>query len=154
MKINVLKKYAELKAMTAKELLSEWDKYLDYPPQTKSNKTYLINHIIYRIQELVYGGLTRETIDRLEALAEAEKNTIASKKPRLAVGTRLVREFKGVEHQATVTNDGYEYNGMKYRSLSGIAYAITSTRWNGNVFFGLGKKDKPRSYNRSRKAAS
>jgi hypothetical protein len=102
-----------------------------------------------------YGGLTRRTIDRLEALAESEVADQRKSNPsRLAVGTRLVREVKGVEHHVQVLVDGYEYQGMKYRSLSGVAFAITGTRWNGNEFFGLGKKDdsEKRPYHRSRKA--
>ena len=37
----------------------------------------------------------------------------------------------------TVLTDGYEWEGRPYRSLSAIARAITGTRWNGLVFFGL-----------------
>ena len=33
--------------------------------------------------------------------------------------------------------DGYEWQGRPYRSLSAIARAITGTRWNGWAFFGL-----------------
>lgn len=155
MATNILSEYAALNEMEIKDLLKEWKKYFDRPPHTKSNKTYLINQIIYRIQELTYGGLTKRTIDRLEALAESsttgERRTDNS---RLAIGTRLVREVKGVEHHVQVLVDGYEYDGAKYRSLSGVAFAITGTRWNGNEFFGLGK-DNPigrQPYHRSRKA--
>jgi hypothetical protein len=35
---------------------------------------------------------------------------------------------------------GFEWQGTRYRSLSEIARAITGTRWNGLVFFGI----KPR----------
>ena len=37
----------------------------------------------------------------------------------------------------TVRDEGYEYQGRPYKSLSAIARAITGTRWNGLVFFGL-----------------
>jgi hypothetical protein len=37
----------------------------------------------------------------------------------------------------TVTADGFEWQGRPYKSLSAIARAITGTRWNGWVFFGL-----------------
>jgi hypothetical protein len=37
----------------------------------------------------------------------------------------------------TVLQDGYEYSGRPYKSLSAAARAITGTRWNGWVFFGL-----------------
>jgi hypothetical protein len=49
----------------------------------------------------------------------------------------LVREYQGVEHRVTVRADDYEYQGRAFRSLSSIARAITGTRWNGLVFFGL-----------------
>ena len=52
-------------------------------------------------------------------------------------GTRLIREYQGVEETVTVLRDGYEWRGQPYRSLSAIARAITGTRWNGLVFFGL-----------------
>ena len=52
-------------------------------------------------------------------------------------GTRLIREWQGVEHVVTVTADGFEWQGRPYKSLSAIARAITGTRWNGWVFFGL-----------------
>ena len=53
------------------------------------------------------------------------------------VGTRLIREWQGVEHLVTVTSDGFDWQGRPYKSLSAIARAITGTRWNGWVFFGL-----------------
>ena len=49
----------------------------------------------------------------------------------------LIREYRGVEHTVTVLADGYEWQGRPYRSLSAIARAITGTRWNGLVFFGI-----------------
>ncbi|SDB59096.1 DUF2924 domain-containing protein, partial [Bauldia litoralis] len=59
-------------------------------------------------------------------------------------GTRLIREFNGVEHCVTVRGDDFEYLGKPYRSLSAIARAITGTNWNGWTFFGL-KNQRGRS---------
>jgi hypothetical protein len=56
---------------------------------------------------------------------------------RPIAGTRLLRAYQGVEHTVTVLQDGYEWQGRPYKSLSAIARAITGTRWNGLVFFGL-----------------
>lgn len=56
---------------------------------------------------------------------------------RPIVGTRLIREWQGVEHTVTVLSDGYEWQGRPYKSLSSVARAITGTRWNGWIFFGL-----------------
>ena len=150
MEVNMLKEYAALEEMSVKDLLREWPRYFDNPPKNRTNKKYLLSELIYRIQELAYGGLTKQTIDRLEALAESKNlNKQIYESTRLAIGTKLVREVKGVEHHVTVLEDGYEYQGVKYKSLSGAAFAITGTRWNGNVFFGLGKSASPRLYHKS-----
>jgi len=42
-----------------------------------------------------------------------------------------------LHQRAKVLPDGYEYQGRPYQSLSSIARAITGTRWNGWLFFGL-----------------
>jgi Protein of unknown function (DUF2924) len=44
---------------------------------------------------------------------------------------------KGVEHQVTVREHDFEYQGRPYRSLSAIAREIAGSRWNGWAFFGL-----------------
>jgi len=56
---------------------------------------------------------------------------------RPLAGTRLIREWQGVQHVVTVRADDFEYEGRPYRSLSAIARNITGTRWNGWTFFGL-----------------
>jgi hypothetical protein len=47
------------------------------------------------------------------------------------VGTRLLREWDGVEHTVTVMVDGFDWQGRKFKSLSAVARTITGTRWNG-----------------------
>jgi len=101
------------------------------------------SRLAYRIQELAYGGLKLETIRRLERLGEEldggdrKKRGIRADRDRPITGTRLLREWQGVEQVVTVTADGFEWQGRPYKSLSAIARAITGTRWNGWVFFGL-----------------
>ncbi len=45
-----------------------------------------------------------------------------------------MREWKGIEHCVTVLENGFDYEGQKFRSLSAVARAITGTRWNGKLF--------------------
>ena len=45
---------------------------------------------------------------------------------RPITGTRLLREWQGVEFVVTVTADGFEWQGRPYKSLSAIARAIIS----------------------------
>ena len=75
-------------------------------------------------------------------MVEDEDRRVKGKQPvrkgdRPMAGTRLIREWQGVEHTATVLDDGFEYQGRKYKSLSAIARAVTGTRWNGPLWFGL-----------------
>lgn len=39
-----------------------------------------------------------------------------------------------------VRDTDFVYEGRPYKSLSAIARAITGTRWNGLMFFGLKRK--------------
>ena len=103
---------------------------------------FLESRLAYRVQELVFGGLKPETVKRLEALGERlDGGNITMRRSRAddrpIAGTRLIREYQGVEHVVTVRDDGFEWQGRPYRSLSAIARAIAGTRWNGLVFFGL-----------------
>ena len=103
---------------------------------------FLIRGLAHRIQELAYGGLSKAHQTRLEALIADGDEAGGKRKAkgvgdRLLAGTRLVREWKGVGHEVTVVDGGFEYQGRRYRSLSAIARAITGTRWNGPLFFGL-----------------
>jgi hypothetical protein len=138
---NVLAQLAALKGSPTPVLKSQWRKlFCSEPPPY--NRRFLESRLAYRIQELAYGGLKRSTLERLEALGDdlaAGKGRRPSRAlaDRPIAGTRLVRGWQGVEHTVTVLRDGFEWQGRPYKSLSAIARAITGTRWNGLVFFGL-----------------
>ncbi len=137
----VLARLAALKTTPTPDLKRQWrDLFETEPPPY--NRRFLESRLAYRIQELAYGGLKPETIARLEALGQqldggnmVLRRTRAEEKP--ISGTRLIREWQGVEHCLTVRDHDYEYQGRPYKSLSAAARAITGTRWNGWVFFGL-----------------
>lgn len=138
---TVLARLAALKTADIAELKRQWRDLFDNDPPP-FNRRYLETRLAYRIQELAYGGLKPETVRRLEELGEQYfgKGT-GRRRPRAdwtpIAGTRLIREWQGVEHLVTVTSTGFEWQGRPYKSLSAIARAITGTRWNGWVFFGL-----------------
>ena len=140
-KDSVLAQIAALKTMPAPELRKQWQRLFDTPPP-RYNRRFLESRLAYRIQELAFGGLKPATVVRLEALGEQlDGGNITVRRQRAderpISGTRLVREYRGIEHTVTVRPDGYEWQGRPYRSLSAIARGITGTRWNGLVFFGL-----------------
>ncbi len=133
---------AALKTTSTQELKTQWRELFDSEPPP-FNRRYLESRLAYRIQELAYGGLKPEIVRRLEKMGEEldggdkTKRGLRVDRDRPITGTRLIREWQGVEHVVTVTADGFEWQGQPYRSLSSVARAITGTRWNGWVFFGL-----------------
>ena len=138
---DVLGRLAALKTAATLALKQQWRELFGVEPPPY-NRRFLESRLAYRVQELAYGGLKPETLARLEALGEqfdGGKVTVRRMRgdDKPIAGTQLIREYQGVEHVVTVTRAGYEYQGQPYQSLSAIARAITGTRWNGRVFFGL-----------------
>jgi hypothetical protein len=144
---SVIARVAALKTTPTPELKELWKQLFDAKPPPY-NRRFLESRLAYRIQELAYGGLKRETVARLEAIARAveadEPEKIKGRRvmDRPIAGTRLIRQWRGVEYVVTVRDDGYEYQGRMYKGLSPIANAITGSRWNGLIFFGLKNQRK------------
>ncbi len=138
---DILAEIASFKIMEVKALKQRWRDLFDTEPPAY-NRRFLESRLAYRVQELAYGGLKPDVIARLEALGEQlDGGNVTVRKKRAddrpIAGTRLIREWQGVEYHVTVLVDGYEYQGRPYKSLSAVARAITGTRWNGWVFFGI-----------------
>jgi len=113
------------------------------------NRESLVRRIAWRLQEQTMGGLSGAARRRLAEL-QAEIDLGAPAAPRRgpgrtvarpgaqAPGTVLVREWRGQTVEVRVREDGaFEHAGEVYRSLSAVARAVTGTRWNGKLFFGL-----------------
>lgn len=143
---TVLARLVALKASSVKDLKAEWEKLIGTAAPNNS-RAFLELRIAYRLQELTYGGPDRETRRMLDLLADEvegngkRKHQIAD--PRNPVtGTRLIREWDGVEHTVTVLKDGFDWQGRKFKSLSAVARAMTGTQWNGYRFFGLRERKR------------
>ena len=140
---SMLAQLAGLKTKATADLKAMWSDLFDKPPPV-AGRAYLESRLGYRIQELHFGGLKPETVKRLDALATRGVDPGKRRTERPLAGTRLIREWGGVEHHVTTLVDGFEYQGRRFKSLSAVAKAITGTQWNGPAFFGLRRsKDKP-----------
>jgi len=121
------------------ELRGEWRRlYHSEPPRL--SRDLLVRGISYRIQELEHGGLGKATRRKLKTLARmfrTEGRVAPDPGLSLKPGARLVREWHGRTHAVTVTEDGFEYAGASYPSLTKVAKAITGAHWSGPRFFGL-----------------
>lgn len=143
---TVLSRLAAMKALSVKELKAEWEKLIGTAAPNNS-RAFLELRIAYRIQELSYGGPDRETRRMLDLLADEveghnrRKHQIADPRNPV-VGTKLIREWDGVEHTIIVLKDGFDWKGRRFKSLSALAREITGTRWNGYRFFGLRERTR------------
>ena len=121
------------------ELRREWRRlYRGEPPRI--SRDLLIRGIGYRLQEIEHGGLGKSTRRKLKTLAKMFLATgRVAPDPGLSLkpGARLVREWHGRTHTVTVTEEGFDYAGMSYPSLTKVAKKITGARWSGPRFFGL-----------------
>ena len=140
---SVIKQIDELQNMPMQSLRTKW-KHLFGTDSGRLGRAYLIRRLAYRIQELVYGGLSQEARKRLKELAEEPKKNKLTKPEltNLQVGTRLLREWHGVQYEVIVKEDGFQYDGKLYRSLSAVARSITGRHCGGRRFFGLQPGEK------------
>jgi Protein of unknown function (DUF2924) len=142
----VLKQIAGLPKLSHAELKALWREYFGVEPPAY-RRGFLIRGIAHRLQELACRPLAPAYQARLDAMIEGtEKPNGAGRAGRrsrhdvdLLEGTKLLREWRGVMHEVTVIDGGYEHQGRRYRSLSAVARAITGTQWSGPLFFGLRK---------------
>ena len=152
----------ELRQMTVAELRSEWLRLYGEPSRSR-NREYLFRRLAWRVQELAYGGLSARAKARIAELAPesfarartplmandtpAAASDVASPRspryPRLpSPGTVLVREYRDRELRLTVLESGFELDGTVYGSLSEAARAVTGSKWNGRLFWGLTKRKR------------
>jgi hypothetical protein len=139
---DLCQRIVALNDLTAQQLRDEWRRlYGGQPPRL--SRDLLIRTIAYRMQELAYGGLSKGTQRKLDALTKElkGKGSIAvTPDTSLRPGTRLVREWRARTHTVAVTENGFEYAGKTFPSLTKIAHAITGAHWSGPRFFGLIRK--------------
>ena len=114
------------------------------------NRQFLFRRVAWRMQALAEGDLSERARKRaLEIANDADLRVQPPKaflKGAVPVGrdarlpaadTVLRREFKGQVIEVKVLDQGFEYEGHMYKSLSAIASKVAGTRWNGFAFFGL-----------------
>jgi hypothetical protein len=137
-------KIAALEDKPMKELQNIWELYFNEPPISK-NKEFLVSRIAYRMQELFYGGLSRETEKDLSLMVKDIANNKPARERTSAIpvaGTKIIREYRGIEYQITIKPDGFEFQGLTYKNLTIVAEKITGTHTSGPAFFGLRKGNK------------
>lgn len=136
-----------LMAMKPPELRAKWrDVHRSVAPDIGPD--LLRRGIAYRLQERRQGSLassTRRDIERLIKQYEKGESAVPGGAPSLKTGTRLVRSWRGKMHHVLVLDEGYEFDGRRYHSLTQIAADVTGTHWSGPRFFGIVTRRKRRT---------
>ncbi len=136
---GVAESLARLNDLTLDELRAEWRRlYRSMPPRLSQD--LMRRAIAYRIQEKAFGGLSPASKRKLKDHAtqiEITGRVRSDSRPVVRSGARLVREWNGRTYTVTVIEDGFEYGGKTYRSLTNVARVITGAHWSGPRFFGL-----------------
>ncbi len=138
-------KLQALAEMDYDTLRAEWRRLYRAPPPKRVSRDLLMLGVAWKVQERAYGGLGAATKRRLADLAKTvERNgdVTRNRVARLKPGARFVREWRGEIHRVIVLEDGFEWKGTQWRSLSAIAREITGVHWSGPRFFGLNGKSK------------
>jgi hypothetical protein len=158
MSLNVGRELAVLEASSVLDLRRKYEEV--FREACRSNhKTWLVKRIIWRMQANEEGDLTERARQRAAELAnDADLRLKAPPEPKRPAhlgavtktkvsfsgddrlplpGAVLIREYKGKTVKVMVLNDGFEWEGTVYKSLSSVAKAITGTHTSGYLFFKL-----------------
>ncbi|MCK6486252.1 MAG: DUF2924 domain-containing protein [Phycisphaerae bacterium] len=161
MSLNIAKEVAALEQMTVGQLQDRYAETFGEPVRSR-HRQYLIRRIAWRLQANAEGGLTERALCRAEELADdadvrltpprwatigdVERPGMTTKVVRVRAtadprvprtGSQITRKYRGKTITVTVLDDGFEYLGERYRSLSAVAKAITGSHMNGFRFFAL-----------------
>ena len=103
------------------------------------SRDLMIRALVNELQESTHGGSSAALRRRLQTMARDLAKGASSFDPRIVpkTGTTLVRQWRGHTHTVLVRENGFEYEGQHYRSLTVIAERITGAHWSGPRFFGL-----------------
>ncbi len=151
MKEKLQSEIEKLNNATFEQVQEKYHELFDVKEIPCGNKSYLLKRIIYKLQEIEYGGLSKEAKNKIEELTKEfdpinnialrpsiPKERVFLRDRRLPIpGTVIIKEYKGNNFKVKVLERGFEYNGKIFKSLTAIAKEITGAHWNGYLFFNL-----------------
>jgi hypothetical protein len=145
-----------LKNAPIQELKKKYRELFESQEEPSTNNVWLYKKIAYKMQELEYGGLSekaklklRELIERYDPInnkAVRPEPQIASKtRPprnyrdkRIPIpGSSIIRTYKDQKLEVKVLENGFEYDGKIFKSLTMVTKVITGSNWNAFNFFKL-----------------
>ena len=153
---TIMIEVARLEKMSVNQLAERFEEVFGEQCRSR-HKRYLIRRIAWRLQANAEGGISERALKRADELANESEIRVTPPRERQTKddgpatikidpgrdsrlpppGNLIEREYKGRTIRVLVIEDGFEYEGERYRSLSGIAKAVTGSHINGFHFFRL-----------------
>ncbi len=143
--LSVRARLDHLQDLDGAALREEWRRLCRSEPP-RISRDLLLRAVAYRLQELEFGGLpkwARQSLAGSVVVSDPSDAGEPAKKlaePSLKPGAGLIREWHGRTHSVVVLDDGFEFEGRPYRSLTQIAREITGAHWSGPRYFGQAKR--------------
>ena len=125
-----------LERLDLEGLRAVWTKRFGPAPRLRSPELLRLA-LAWRIQTQYFGGLDAATRRRLRTGAGVGRSD------HVSVGVIITKEWRGQIYEVARTEQGYVWDGRMFRSLSGVAEAITGVKRNGPCFFGLRPDEAP-----------
>ena len=149
---RLLQQIKQLELFTIPDLKLQWQELKGQKPAQFAKRSFLTQVIAWELQAKAFGGIEPSLHRLLIGLGSTKSpSTSGDQDPapqKLGPGVKLIRAWRGENHQVIVTDRGFLWRDRAFKSLSIIAREITGTQWSGPVFFGL-KKTKPKQTSKS-----
>lgn len=129
--VEVVVEVEALERLDLFEMRALWAERFGTAPRFQSVELFRLM-LAWRLQAAVHGGLDPATRKALR-----RSGPVVAEGQDLGAGATIRRQWQGAEVVVHVGDDGFVWDGRKFRSLSAVATAITGSRWNGPKFFGL-----------------
>jgi hypothetical protein len=160
MALAIDREVATLRQMSVGQLQAKYAEVFGEQPRGR-HRLWLLRRIAWRLQALAEGDLSERARHRARELAhEADLRLTAPKDrggsshrepvgdpssqpdARLPMpGTLLSRTYKGRTILVKILENGFEFEGGVFSSLSAVAKSVTGSHWNGFHFFGLTRRE-------------
>ena len=162
MDMQLVRALEELRGLAAPALQHKYQEV--FGRESKStHKQFLFRRLAWQLQAQAEGGLSKRAQQRATAIADesdlrsgsrkgfwswaaksrSSSQAAPSRDGRLPQpGAQLRRKYQGRDVVVRVLDNGFEYQGRHFRSLSAIAREVTGTRWNGLLFFGVAERPR------------
>lgn len=141
---DLAERIAALGEASYAELHAEWRRLWRSAAPKKLSRDILELGLAWKLQEQAFGGIDAKTRRRLArpAASDADEDQIQRAPVRLQPGATLLRQWRGETHEVIVLEDGFEWDGKRWTSLSLVAREITGAHRSGPLFFGLKRKSR------------